>query len=146
MVTLEQQTSGSETNPEVALEHAARRLNRRGFVVLISDLLAPVEQFEAGLKLLRGCGHDVVVFQVLDPVELNLNIDGPRLFEDLETRQKIYADPKDANESYVQKITEHNDAVQAVCDKLGASFIRTVTNQPLELTLSGFLHARRTQR
>ena len=69
MVTLEEPTSGSETNPEHALEHAARRLNKRGFVVLISDLLAPVEQFEAGLKLLRGCGHDVIVFQVLDPVE-----------------------------------------------------------------------------
>ncbi|MEO2024834.1 MAG: DUF58 domain-containing protein [Fuerstiella sp.] len=146
MVTLEEPMSGSETNPEQALEHAAQRLNRRGFVILISDLLAPVEQFEAGLKLLRGCGHDVVVFQVLDPVELDLNIDGPRLFEDLETKQKIYADPKDAGETYVQRITEHNDAVQAVCEKLGAAFIRTVTNEPLELTLSGFLHARRSRR
>jgi uncharacterized protein (DUF58 family) len=146
MVTLEEPTSGSETNPEHALEHAARRLNRRGFVVLISDLLAPVEQFEAGLKLLRGCGHDVVVFQVLDPVELDLNIDGPRLFEDLETHQKIYADPKDASETFVRRITEHNDAVQAVCEKLGAEFIRTVTDEPLELTLSAFLHARRSRR
>jgi len=143
MVTLEEPTSGSETNPEHALEHAARRLNKRGFVVLISDLLAPVEQFEAGLKLLRGCGHDVIVFQVLDPVELDLKIDGPRLFEDLETKQKIYADPQDANATYVQRITAHNNAVQAVCEKLGAAFIRTVTNEPLELTLSGFLHARR---
>ena len=146
MVTLEQPTSGSETNPEQALEHAARRLNKRGFVVLISDLLAPVEQFEAGLKLLRGCGHDVVVFQVLDPVELNLEIDGPRLFEDLETKQKIYADPKDATESFVKRITEHNAAIQSVCEKLGAAFVQTVTNEPLELTLSEFLNARRQRR
>ena len=113
---------------------------------MISDLLAPVEQFEAGLKLLRGCGHDVIVFQVLDPVELNLQIDGPQLFEDLETRQKIHTDPKDARESYVQRVTEHNDAVRAACEKHGASFIRTVTNEPLELTLSEFLHARRMRR
>ncbi len=146
MVTLEEPTSGSETNPEHALEHAARRLNKRGFVVLISDLLAPVEQFEAGLKLLRGCGHDVIVFQVLDPVELDLKIDGPRLFEDLETRQKIYADPEDTNASYIQKITAHNDAVQAVCEKLGAAFVRTVTSEPLEMALSEFLHARRIRR
>lgn len=146
MVTLEEPTSGTETNPEQALEHAARRLNKRGFVVLISDLLAPVEQFEAGLKLLRGCGHDVVVFQVLDPVELNLDIDGPKLFEDLETKQKVYADPKDANETFVKRITEHNNAVQSVCEKLGAAFVRTVTDEPLELALSGFLHARRMRR
>ncbi len=146
MVTLEQPTSGNDTNPEHALEHAARVLNKRGFVVLISDLLAPVEQFEAGLKLLRGCGHDVVVFQVLDPVELNLKIDGPKLFEDLETGQKMYADPADSNASFVQRINEHNAAVQAVCEKLGAAFVRTVTNEPLELALSEFLHARRSSR
>ncbi len=146
MVALEEKTSGTETNPAQALEHAARRLNKRGFVVLISDLLAPVEQFEAGLKLLRGCGHDVVVFQVLDPVELNLKIDGPKLFEDLETGQKIYADPNAANAAFVERITEHNDAVQAVCEKMGAAFVRTVTDEPLELTLSEFLHARRSSR
>ncbi|MCR9199037.1 MAG: DUF58 domain-containing protein [Planctomycetaceae bacterium] len=146
MVNLEQPVSGQDTNPEVALEHAARRLNKRGFVVLISDLLAPVEQVEAGLKLLRGCGHDVVVFQVLDPVELNLAIDGPRLFEDLETRQKIYADPAHAAGDFVRQIEAHNADVQAVCEKLGASFERTVTSQPLELVLSGFLHARRAGR
>ena len=146
MVALEEPTSGSETHPERALEHAAQRLNRRGFVVLISDLLAPVEQFEAGLKLLRGGGHDVVVFQVLDPVELDLQIDGPRLFEDLETRQQVYADPNDARATFMKRINEHNQAVQAVCEKLGAAFIRTVTNEPLELTLSEFLHARRRRR
>ncbi|MEQ9406392.1 MAG: DUF58 domain-containing protein [Fuerstiella sp.] len=146
MVTLEEPTSGRETNPEHALEHAAQRLNKRGFVVLISDLLAPVEQFEAGLKLLRGCGHDVVVFQVLDPVELNLNIDGPRLFEDLETHEKVYADPADSAAGFIQRMTEHNLAVQAVCEKLGAAFVRTVTNEPLELNLSEFLHARRLRR
>ena len=146
MVSLEQPTSGHDTHPEQALEHAARRLNRRGFVVLISDLLAPPEQFEAGLKLLRGCLHDVVVFQVLDPVELDLSINGPRLFEDLETQQRLYADPTDAAESYIRRITEHNDAIRKICEKLGASFVRTVTNQPLELALSGFLHARRLRR
>ena len=146
MVHLEQPTSGQETNPEIALEHAARRLNKRGFVVLISDLLAPVEQFEAGLKLLRGCGHDVVVFQVLDPVELSLDVDGPRLFEDLETRQKIYADPNHAAGDFVRQVEAHNAQVQAVCEKLGASFERTITGQPLEMILAGFLHARRASR
>ncbi|MCA9047824.1 MAG: DUF58 domain-containing protein [Planctomycetaceae bacterium] len=146
MVSLEQETSGSDTRPAPALEHAAGRLNRRGFVVLISDLLAPVDQFEAGLKLLRGCLHDVVVFQVLDPVELTLQIDGPRLFEDLETHRKIYADPKDTAAEFSRRVAEHNEAVQAVCEKLGASFVRIVTDQPPELALSGFLHGRRRRR
>ena len=111
-----------------------------------ADVLAPVDQFEAGLKLLRGCGHDVIVFQVLDPVELNLDIDGPRLFEDLETGRKIYANPQDAGQAFRDQVEEHNAAVQAVCDKMGAAFVRLSTDDPLELALSGFLHARRSRR
>ncbi|MEZ6059330.1 MAG: hypothetical protein R3C19_03100 [Planctomycetaceae bacterium] len=143
MVTLEEPTSGRETNPESALEHAAMRLNKMGLVVLISDLLAPVEQFEAGLKLLRGCGHEVIVFQVLDPVELSLAVDGPRLFEDLESNQKIYADPRDAAATFIERMAGHNQQVQDICQKSGASFTQLVTNQPLEAALVEFLHARR---
>jgi len=146
MVTLEEPTSGCDTNPAAALEHAAARLPRRGLAVVISDLLAPVEQFEEGLKLLRGVGHDVVVFQVLDPVELTLDIDGPHLFEDLESRTKLYADPESSRESFQQQIHAHNDQVEAVCSKYGAPFVRAVTNEPLEMVLSGFLHSRQQRR
>ena len=143
MVTLEEPTSGRDTNPETALEHAAMRLNKTGMVVLISDLLAPVSQFEAGLKLLRGCGHEVLVFQVLDPVELDLSINGPRLFEDLESNQKVYADPQTSRDDFIRQVEHHNQRVQDVCHKLGATLTRLTTDQPLELSLAAFLHARR---
>ena len=146
MVTLEEPTSGHETNPEQALESAARRLNKQGLVVLISDLLAPVEQIEEGLKLLRGCRHDVIVFQVLDPAELQLNFDGPRLFEDLETSQQIYSDPDLVRSDYLQKIGANNRRVQLACESVGASFNQLVTDQPLELALAEFLQARRQRR
>lgn len=143
LVTLEEPTSGRETNPATALEHAAARLPRCGLAVVISDLLAPVEQLETGLRLLRGIGHDVVVFQVLDPVELSLDINGPRLFEDLETQQAIYADPETTREEFQQQIAAHNEQVESTCSRLGAAFVRVTTDQPLELVLAGFLHARR---
>jgi uncharacterized protein (DUF58 family) len=143
LVTLEEPTSGRETDPATALEHAAARLPRCGLAVLISDLLAPVEQFETGLKLLRGRGHDVIVFQVLDPVELSLDIDGPRLFEDLESGRSIYADPETSRSKFQKQINAHNDQVESVCTRLGAAFVRVTTDQPLELVLSAFLHARR---
>jgi len=146
MVTLEEPTSGRDTNPAAALEHAAARLPRRGLAIVISDLLAPVEQFEEGLKLLRGVGHDVIVFQVLDPVELTLDIDGPHLFEDLESQTKLYADPELSRENFQQQIQAHNEQVEAVCSKYGASFVRAITNEPLEMVLSGFLHARQQRR
>ncbi len=143
MVSLEEPVSGSDTNPEQALEHTARRLSKQGLVILISDMLAPVEQIQEGLKLLRGCRHDVIVFQVLDPAELTLNIDGPRLFQDLETNQQIYADPELVRSEFTARINEHNRQVRAACDAIGASFVLMSTDRPLELALAEFLQARR---
>ncbi len=116
MVTLEEKPTGKETNPGEALEHAARRLNRRGLVVLISDLLTDPTAFREGLKLLRGCGHEVVVFQILDPAELRFSFEGPKLFEDLETGQMIHCDPEVVRDSYLQKIADHNRQIREACD------------------------------
>lgn len=143
MVSLEEQPSGKQTRPAVALEDAAQRLRKRGLVILISDLLAPVQELGDGLRLLRGCLHDMVVFQVLDRAEKNLTFDGPRLFEDLETDQKIYADPNVIRNEYVNRLEAHNTAVRQECDSVGAAFRQLVTDEPLELALAEFLQARR---
>jgi len=146
LVTLEEPTSGKSTAAGDALEHAARRLNKRGLVVLISDLLAPVESFREGLKLLRGCGHDVIVFQTLDPAEQSLTFDGPRLFVDLESSQQIYCDPEIVRTEFSEQLSAHNAAVRAACDEVGAVFVPLSTNQPLELALAEFLQGRRSRR
>ena len=146
LVTLEEPTSGQATSPGTALEDAAARLPRCGLAIVISDLLTPVEPFETGVKLLRGLGHDVIVFQVLDPVELSLDIGGPQLFEDLETRRSIFADPQKTRDSFIRQINTHNDHMESVCSRLGTSFVRLTTDQPLELGLAEFLHVRHHHR
>ncbi len=143
MVSLEELPSGKQTRPAIALEDAAQRLRKRGLVILISDLLAPVQELGDGLRLLRGCLHDMVVFQILDPAEKRLSFDGPRLFEDLETDQKIYADPELIRNEYMNRLEAHNTAVRSECDSVGAAFRQLVTDEPLELALAEFLQARR---
>lgn len=142
-VTLEEPASGLDTKPGVAMEDVAQRLRKRGLVILISDMLAPVQQIGDGLRLLRGGLHDLVVFQILDPAEKNLTFDGPKLFEDLESGQKIYADPNQARAEYQRRLDDHNLAIQTECESVGAAYRQLTTDQPLELALAEFLQARR---
>jgi uncharacterized protein (DUF58 family) len=146
LVTLEHPPTGTDTQPAVALEDIAQRLHKRGLVVLISDMLAPPGQIADGLRLLRGGLHDLVVFQVLDPAELLLSFDGPKLFEDLESGRKIYSDPERVRSSYLQQLSAHNQVVQRACESIGAAFRQVTTDQPLELALAEFLQARRQRR
>jgi uncharacterized protein (DUF58 family) len=142
-VTLEEPASGRDTQPRVALEDVAQRLRKRGLVILISDLLAPVQQIGDGLRLLRGCLHDLIVFQVLDPAEKNLTFDGPKLFEDLESGQQVYTDPDAVRSAYQDQLSFHNSEIVAECEAVGAAYRQLTTDEPLEMALAEFLQARR---
>ena len=142
MLALESEAGGGETNLGEPLRRAAELARKRGLIVLISDLLAPVGELEHNLARLGAAGHEVVVFQVLDPNEIAFDFPGAALFQDLENRREIYLDPLVVRSEYQQKLQDHGLKVEGVCDKLGIGFNRLMTDQPLDLALHDFLRVR----
>ena len=67
------------------LHNIVELMPRRGMVVLISDLLYEPEELFAALDHFRFHGHDVLIFQVLDPLERRMPVGGAVRFQDLET-------------------------------------------------------------
>ncbi|MGH7199012.1 MAG: DUF58 domain-containing protein [Planctomycetaceae bacterium] len=142
MTALERHAGGTGTNLAEPLERVAQSVTRRGMFVLISDLLAPLDRLETSLGYLRARGHDVLVFQVLDPAERAFDFDQPALFHDVESGRELYVDPASIRERYLQKMAAHMAEVRAACDRLGATYCDFTTGQPLELALSEFLRQR----
>jgi uncharacterized protein (DUF58 family) len=142
MLALERPAEGKSTNLAVPLDQIAERVRRRGMLVLISDLLAPLDELETKLSYFRARGHEVVLFQTLDPAEMTLDFDEASLFHDIESGREIYVDPKQARARYVERLTRHLDAVQAICAKLGIDAWRVTTDTPLEVPLGDFLRSR----
>lgn len=142
MMTLEKATSGKSTNISAPLEQIAQTVSKRGLVVLISDLLAPVEQLEKNLSYLRSRGHDVVILRVLDPAEIDLKFDQATMFHDLETGKEIYVDPATAVVDYKRRFDEHESSIKESCNQLGVDYFRIETDQPLETALFDLLQAR----
>ena len=142
MLALEKPTGGRTTDLNAPIERITTLIRKRGMVVLISDFLAPLERLERNLIALTAGGHEVTIFQVLDPAELDLGLEKPSLFEDVESNRTIYIDPPVARANYVQKLTTHCDALKAMAQKLGISYHRFTTAQPLETVLFEFLQAR----
>jgi len=142
MLLLERAAGGAGTDLAAPLQRIAELVNKRGVVVLISDLLAPLEGLEAKLGALVSRRHEVVVFQVLDPAELNFDFTEAALFEDVETGKDLYVDPQAIRSEYLRRLGEHLGGVTAMCDKLGIEYHRWPTDKPLELALSDFLRGR----
>lgn len=142
MMCLEHTLSGEATNLGPAIEQIAQTVTKRGLIVLVSDLLAPIDALETQLGYLRSRGHDVVLLRVLDPSEVSFEFDNPALFEDLESGRELYIDPDGVREQYVRRFNEHAADVQQICANLGIDFYQLATDEPLELTLFDFMHAR----
>ena len=62
----------------------AERLKKRGIVLVLSDLFDDVGPMMAGLKHFRHRRHDVVVFHVLDPAELDFPFRHTTMFKGME--------------------------------------------------------------
>ena len=142
MLLLEKPPAGTGTNINAALQRIVELVTRRGLVVLISDLLSPLEQLEKNLLALCSFGHDVVLFQVLDPAELNFAFQTASLFHDLESKRDLYIDAIAVRREYLKRLEAHNSAAQKICQKIGVHYSRFDTARPLELALFDFLRAR----
>ena len=146
MVTLEKPAGGQVTDLVAPLQRAVEIVRKRGLIVVLSDFLAPIETLELALIRLAACGHEIVVFHILDPAEVNFEFNEPTMFEDVETGRLLMIDPASARADYQSKLEEHCTAIRKILQRLGGNYSRLVTNQPLELALFDFLRARSNRR
>lgn len=142
MLALEKPAGGSATDLSSPLKRISEIVHKRSLMVLISDLLAPIETLENNLGVLTASGHEVMVFQLFDPSEVAFSFNEPVLFQDVESGRELFIDPASARKSYLERFKAHNEAVQAACSKLGVGWRQLTSNQPLELALYDFLRER----
>ena len=145
MLALEKPAGGQGTNLAAPLKRITEIVRKRGLLLLLSDFLAPIDRLEPDLVTLTAAGHEVVVFQVLDPAELTFSFSTAALFEDAESGRALFIDPSAARPEYVRKLDAHCAVLRGTCQRLGISYHRLATNRPLELALFDFLRER-TQR
>ena len=142
MLRLERATAGKGTDLTRPLDQIARTASKRGVVILLSDLLAPVEDVEVRLGHLRARGHDVIVIRILDPAEIGFQFQEESLFYDLETGRELYVDPQAVQRLYHERFTEHARAMTRACHKIGADYFELTTDRPLDAVLFHILQSR----
>ncbi len=135
LVCLSRPLKGTGTDIDAPLRQIANLVRRRGLVILISDLLAPIETLRTNLAYLRSRGHEVVILRTLDPAELELNLESPSMVVDMESGREIYLDPDVAREQYRKQFDEHQSQLSEICNSLGVDFYSMMTDGPLDNAL-----------
>ncbi len=139
---LERSAPGSNTDLVAALQSVASLVRKRGVVVLLSDLLAPLEGLAQALGQLRARGQEVIALRVLDPAELSFPFESASMFEDLESGRTLYVDPANARESYLAGFEEHAQGLATLCREQSVDLVTWTTDRPLGDCLFEYLQAR----
>ncbi len=126
-------------------------MTRRGLVAVITDLYCDPAALTKAVQPLAYHGHDIVIFQLLDPNEqtpgaLTHTGEGKGreslVLQDMETQATIQVSAEYLRERYAEKLSAHLDELRRAAASVGAHHMSIVTDQPLDKALRGYLSFR----
>jgi len=141
--TLENLNPSNETSISTVLHRIADSINKKGLIILFSDLLDDKEEILSSLKHFRFDGHEVIVFHSLDPSEINFDFSGNIEFNDLENHTIIKTDPRLIADNYKNIFYKFYNDFKADCRKNKIDYIRINTNTPYDKYLVDYLLKRK---
>jgi uncharacterized protein (DUF58 family) len=142
---LERTEPARSTDVKILFHRLAEELRRRSMVVLISDLLADVDDVISGIEHICFAGHELIILHVMDDHEWNFPLVENVMFEGLEDDLRLLADPQSLRRSYLNAVQRFVTRVEAVCLQHHADYVPINTRDPLDGVLCGYL-ARRAGR
>lgn len=125
------------------LHETSQRFQRRGVVVVLSDLLGDVESLLSGLKHLRYQRHEVILLQVLDPAELEFPFGRTTMFQGLESRPHVLTEPRGVRQAYLAALEAFLQRIDAGCRSLEIEHHLVRTDEPIDSVLQRALAKQR---
>jgi uncharacterized protein (DUF58 family) len=120
------------------IEHAPRRSS----VIVCSDLMDPEEKILKKLAQLGRRKHEVTLFHVLDPAEIEFPFDDPTLFLSMEDDRQVEAQGRDVRKGYLEVFQRWLDEVRRTAAEADVDYGLCRTDRPLEDVLLPFLARR----
>jgi uncharacterized protein (DUF58 family) len=145
---LEKTRPDRRTDLAVAMNKVAGQIKRRGVVIIVSDLLTDLDAFYQSLGRLQYQGHEILVFQILDPDEIDLPFQDSVLFKDIEPEaqpEELFAEPWAFRKAYKSAMEEFIGEVKSRCQYAGIDHLMLRTSDDLAAALSFYLHSRATR-
>ncbi len=124
------------------LHEIAELMPRRGLIVLVSDLFYDAGELFSGLDHFRYMGHDILIFQILDPIERRLPLEGAIRFHDLETGEELVTQAQDIRPAYEAAIDQWFQDLDQGCRSRELDRVPLTTDEPLARALYDYLAQR----
>ncbi|MCM8531204.1 MAG: DUF58 domain-containing protein [Lentisphaeraceae bacterium] len=141
---LEEMTPVKKTEMGNSLMDFAQRIGRRQIVIVISDCLLRPSELHDGLSRLRYDHHEIVLFHVMDPQEIDFDLEGTIRFQGMEGAGEVKLDARRVRKAYMKKFEEHRHKILDVCEKNNTEYVPANTGKSVSELLMGYLSSRLT--
>jgi len=136
---LESATPKGPTGIGGVLKWLGGRLRRKGIVMVFSDFFDDVEAIAEGLRALVYGGHEPIVVQIVDPLEVSLDIGHLARFDGLEGAGQLKVDPRSIRAAYAEEFARHNQQLARAAASVGVDYLQLNTAESPEGALSSYL-------
>jgi uncharacterized protein (DUF58 family) len=121
------------------ITRVAEHFKRKSIIALISDLYEDPDDLLQALTPYRFMGHDVIVFHVLDPAEIDFPYRDASRFQDLESGEEIPVIAESFAEEYRKLMRAHIEALTTKCADVRIDYVLLNTSKPLDEALFAYL-------
>ena len=128
-----------ETNIADSLFQLASMIKGKSLVMLFSDLITDPEPVLRSLYRLRYSGHEVILFHVLDELEVNFPITGLVDFEDVESPEHLEIDAAGIRDDYLAAVRELRETYRRECAGANIDYVAMDTSVGFDKALLDYL-------
>ena len=140
--TLGQARPTGETRLVPMLHELAEKARRRALVVILSDCFCDGDALRDALQHLRFQKHDLALFHLLDPLELDFEFDRPVRFVDMEGSQSIITEPATVRAEYQAQLKRFLGKLRDDCHEFNADYRLVTLDRPYGEVMADFLTER----
>ena len=139
---LQQVPKWNKTNTGKILDQIAERLTHRSLIVILSDFFDDPKSIKKGLRHLRYKKHEVMMFQMLDPQEIEFPFEDVTMFQGLEEMGELLTEPRSLRDGYLEQMKLATEELKKMCRGMQIDYQRMNSGETLDVALSAFLATR----
>ena len=132
-----------KTSTAQTLHRIADSIRRRALVILFSDLFDEQADIVRAIAHFRKLHHDVIVFHILDPMEVDLSFKKGAEFVDMETGETVIVDPRAIADDYRKVFGEFLEGYRKPCAEMNVDYRMVKTDEPFDTFVRAYLEERK---
>jgi uncharacterized protein (DUF58 family) len=145
--TLERTEPGGETSLAPLWHDLAGQFSRRGLIVILSDCFDQVGQLARALRHFRHRRHEVLLFHILAPEEIDFPFKKWTQFRSLEAQSdQLLVDPQQLRKEYLRNLQDFCKELRDQARQMRIDYHLMRTDEPVERALGVYLTKRQNRR